>query len=435
MNPATSRGLAACLAAAAALTTMLAACGITSSSGATAVNPGSITAKDDGAKLTLWVRAGNEAVTDAVVNAYNKTHKNHVSITHVPADQYIAKFAAAEQSGSLPDILTSDIVFQQQIIRAGAVLGLTKLLKRSGAYGHLAPAHELASTYHGEVYGVPYVTDTSLYLYNKTLFARAGLNLDQPPTTWAGILHAADAISRLGDGIKGFYISGDCSGCIAYDFTPLIWAQGQQVVTSNGSFTFDNSATQKALAFMRTLYQHGDIPATAKTDGGDGFLAEFATGKIGIDFAGGNGVETSALGKSPKFSFALAPIPGPASGQWATFSGGDTAGISRTTKHPDEAWDFIDWLSSLPTSNNVYLKLPAMPPRTDAAMPNSFGPQFVVPATLIKHGETYATPYYNDVIATAQGPWLQMFQSVVFDGATPVAATEKAQQAANSITK
>lgn len=434
MNPGTRKGLAASAIAAGALALMLAGCG-TSSAASGPVNPAKITAKDDGAKLTLWVRAGNEAVTDAVVKAYNRTHKNQVSITHVPADQYVAKFAAAEQSGSLPDILTSDIVFQQQIIKAGVVLDLTRLLKQSGAYGHLAPAHELASTYHGQEYGVPYVTDTSLYLYNKSLFARAGLDPNKPPTTWDGILHAADAITRLGHGISGFYLSGDCTGCIAYDFTPLIWAQGQQVVKSNGAFSFDNPATQKALAFMRTLYQHGDIPATSKTDAGDGFLAEFATGKIGIDLAGGNGVETTTLGKNPRFSFGLEPIPGPSSGQWATFSGGDTAGISKYTKHPDEAWDFIDWLSSLSTSNNVYLKLPAMPPRTDATVPASLGPQFTVPATLIRHGETYDTPYYNDVIANAQGPWLQMFQSVVFDGASPAAATAKAQQAANSVTR
>ena len=50
----------------------------------------------------------------------------------------------------------------------------------------------------------------------------------------------------------------------------------------------------------------------------------------------------------------------------------------------NEAWDFIQWLTSLDTSNNVYLKLPALPPRTDATIPATLGPQFTVPAELVK---------------------------------------------------
>jgi multiple sugar transport system substrate-binding protein len=414
---------------AAAMCLGLAACGSGTSSGA---DPSGITAKDDGAKLTLWVRAGNEAVTDAVVKAYNDTHKNQVAITHVPADQYVAKFAAAAQSGSLPDILTSDIVFQPQIIKAGAVLDLTALLEKSGAAGNLAPAHEQASTADGKTYGVPYVTDTSLYLYNKDLFKKAGLDPEHPPTTWDGIQQAADAITKLGDGVKGFYFSGNSSGSMAYDLTPLIWAQGQQVVKDDGSFDFDNDATRNALGFLQKLYKDGDIPDSAKTDTGDGFFSVFSGGKIGIALAGGNGVNTATVGTKPRFDFGLAPIPGPQDGQWATFSGGDTADISKSTKHPDEAWDFINWLSSKETSQNVYLKLPAMAPRTDVTVPDSLGDQFTVPAELIKKGQTYVSTHYNDVIASGQGPWLEMIQSVVFNGADPAEAVKKAQSEADA---
>ena len=407
----------------------LAACGGETSAGA---DPSAIKAKDDGAKLTLWVRAGNEAVTDAVVKAYNATHKNQVAITHVPADQYVAKFAAAAQSGSLPDLLTSDIVFQPQIIQAGAVLDLTDLLAQSGAAGHLAPAHEQASTAGGRTYGVPFVTDTSLYLYNKDLFKKAGLDPEKPPTTWDGMERAADAITKLGDGVKGLYFSGNSSGSMAYDLTPLIWAQDQQVVKDDGSFDFDNEATTKALGFLQRLYQKGDIPDSAKTDTGDGFFSVFSGGKIGIALAGGNGVNTATVGTKPAFNFGLAAIPGPEDGQWATFSGGDTADIAKTTKHPDEAWDFIDWLSSKQTSQDVYLKLPAMAPRTDVTVPASLGDQFTVPAELIKKGQTYVSVHYNDVIASAQGPWLEMLQSVIFNGADPGAAAKKAQSEADA---
>ena len=67
--------------------------------------------------------------------------------------------------------------------------------------------------------------------------------------------------------------------------------------------------------------------------------------------------------------------------------------------------------------------------------PESLGEQFSVPAELVKQGQTYVSPYYNEVIASAQGPFLEMFQSVVFNGADPAEATKQAQEAADAITR
>lgn len=413
----------------------LALSGCAGSTAGGSVSTDEITAEDTGATLSLWVRPGNEAVTDAVVEAYNDTHENQIEITHVPADQYVTKFAQAAQSGSLPDILAADLVFMPQIIETGAALDITDLLDEAGALESLSPSHIMASTADDRVYGVPYVADTSLYLYNKDLFAQAGLDPEAPPTTWEGIADAAAAITALGDGNKGFYISGGAPGSLAYDFTPTIWAQGTEVVNEDGSFNWDNAATQDALGFLQQMYENGDIPDTAKTDAGDGFFAVFASGKIGIDFAGGNGVNTSTLGTDPAFEFGLAPIPGPNDGEFATFSGGDVAAITASTEHPDEAWDFIQWLTSTETSEDVYFSLPALPPRTDVTAPAELGTQFTIPAELVKSGQTYVSPYYNEVVASAQGPFLEMFQSVVFNGVDPAAATAKAQEASDEITE
>ncbi len=426
------RMVAVAVAAAAAISLCMSGCSSGSAVGSAA--SGDIVAKNDGSKLTMWVRAGNSAVTATVVDAYNKTHKNQVQLTQVPADQYVTKYAQAAQAGSLPDLLGSDLVFMPQIVKNETVVDLTGLLKKSGAYGHLAAAHEQSATAGGKVYGVPFDTDTSLYLYNKTLFKQAGLDPATPPDTWAGIIKAADAITKLGNGIHGAYISGDSPGSLAYDVTPLIWAQGQQVVTKSGDFDFNNTATQKALGFLQTLYQNGDIPTSSKTDQGNGFFAEFASGKIGINFSGANGINTAGIGSNPKFDWGLAKIPGPQAGQWATFSGGDTAAITTQSQHKDEAWDFIDWLTSKQTSEKVFLGLPSLPPRTDITVPSSLGDTVSVPASLLSKGETYVSVSYNDVVSSNQGPWLQMIQSVVFDGADPATATSTAQKAADAIT-
>jgi multiple sugar transport system substrate-binding protein len=394
-----------------------------------------ITAEDTGASLTLWVRPGNEAVTDAVVDAYNSAHENQIEITHVPADQYITKFAQASQTGDLPDILAADLVFMPQVIDTGAAVDLTDLLAESGAAGNLSPAHIQASTAGGRTYGVPYVLDTSLYLYNKTLFSQAGLDPNSPPTTWEGIKQAAAAIDTLGSDYQGAYISAGCAGCLAYSFAPTIWAQGTDIVNADGSFDFTSTEVKNSLEFLRDLYTQGSIPESARTDGGEGFFAVFAAGKTGFNFSGGNGVNTSTLGTDPAFEFGLAAIPGPTDGEFATFSGGDVASIMKSSTKKNEAWHFVEWLTSQDTSQSVYLSLPALPPRSDADVSASLGEQFTVPAELVKSGQTFVTLKYNEVIASAQGPWLALVQAVVFDGADIDEATQTAQTAADAITE
>ncbi|MEV8267720.1 sugar ABC transporter substrate-binding protein [Microbacterium sp. NPDC076911] len=394
-----------------------------------------ITAADTGAELNLWVRPGNEAVTDEVVAAYNETHDNQVTITHVPADQYMTKFAQSAQTDSLPDLLATDLVFMPQVIDTGALLDLTELLEQSGAAGNLTPAHIQASTHDGSVYGVPYVADTSLYLYNKDLFEEAGLDPEAPPTTWEGIAEAALAVSELGDDYQGFYVSGGCSGCLSYTLSPLFWAQGAEVVDADGKFHYDTTDVQDSLAFLQGLSEAGTISPSSKTDTGEGFFAVFAAGKTGINFAGGNGVNTSTIGSDPEFDFGLAPIPGPVEGEWATFSGGDALSIAGASQNLNEAWDFVNWLTSLSTSEDVYFSLPAIPPRTDTQAPESLGEQFTIPAELVKSGQTYVSPWYNDVVASAQGPWLEMVQDAMFNGVDPVEATRTAQLRADEITQ
>ena len=394
-----------------------------------------ISAEDSGAALDLWVRPGNEAVTDAVVEAYNQAHDNPVSITHVPADQYMTKFAQAAQTNSLPDLLGTDLVLMPQLAMTGELLDLTDLLAESGAAGNLAPAHIQASTHDDRVYGVPYVADTSLYLDNKDLFREAGLDPETPPTTWDGIQEAAAAVSALGDDISGLYVSAGCTGCMSYTLSPLVWAQGVDIVDREGKFEYDTPEVQAALTFLQELSEAGDIPASAKTDTGEGFFAVFASGKVGINFAGGNGVNTSTIGTDPAFDFGLAPIPGPVEGQFATFSGGDALSVAASSDNANEAWHFIEWLTSVETSEDVYFSLPAIPPRVDTVAPSSLGEQFTVPAELVKDGQTYVSLWYNDVVASAQGPWLEMVQSVMFNGVDPAEATRIAQDAADAITE
>ena len=57
--------------------------------------------------------------------------------------------------------------------------------KKLPFYQSLSPSHMRLGTYQGKQYALPFSAESSMLLYNKTLFKRAGLNPDEPPKTWA----------------------------------------------------------------------------------------------------------------------------------------------------------------------------------------------------------------------------------------------------------
>ena len=76
---------------------------------------------DDGTHITLWSRAATQARADALVKAYNATHKNHIDATYVPTDDYQTKVGAAAAAGGLPDLFSADVVFIAELDLGGAV--------------------------------------------------------------------------------------------------------------------------------------------------------------------------------------------------------------------------------------------------------------------------------------------------------------------------
>ena len=70
-------------------------------------------------------------------------------------------------------------------------------------------------------------------LYNRKLFPQAGLDPDQPPTTWAEVQADAKKIAALGNGIVGYgdYSAGNTGG---WHFTAELYSQGGDMVTPDG---------------------------------------------------------------------------------------------------------------------------------------------------------------------------------------------------------
>jgi multiple sugar transport system substrate-binding protein len=142
-------------------------------------------AVDDGTDLTMWVRSGTYPYTQRLVDAYNASHDNQIELTAIPESSYLQRIGSAAGSGSLPDILGSDVADSPNYTTQGILIDITDRVDALPFVDELAPAHLQAATLDDKIYAVPHKVDSSVLYYNKDLFERAGLDPEAAPKTYA----------------------------------------------------------------------------------------------------------------------------------------------------------------------------------------------------------------------------------------------------------
>ena len=75
----------------------------------------------------------------------------------------------------------------------GLFTDLTDRIDACPYIDNVGQAHIVASTWDDKKYGLPFVIDLSVWMYNKDLFREAGLDPEKPPTT---LEEFADAAAR-----------------------------------------------------------------------------------------------------------------------------------------------------------------------------------------------------------------------------------------------
>lgn len=419
--------------AAAALIVPLAACG-GSGNGGTATAEG-IPAKgtDDGAEITLWTRSPLERQAKNVVEAYNKSHKNQVKLEIIPNDDMEGKVGGASQTDSLPDILAGDVVRIPYWASEGIFTDITKQIDGLDNKADLQRGHIEAGTVDGAEYTLPFITDVSVMVWNKTLYKEAGLDPEQGPKSIAEFTEQAKKVAALNkDGVAGSYLAGQSGGALVFDLFPSVWADGESVMNKDGSeATLDNDSMKGVLdAYKELANTTNGLGAGSKEETGATWTAPFANGKIGV--MPYPNTSTTALFDAEKdggFEVGVAPIPGTKEGKTSTFLGGDAMGISKDSKHVAQAWNFLYWLMQSDAQKEVFADQgdTASNIQTLKTAYNDADPRIQTINSVIidGNGQTPKSPAFNEAFNAAGSPWQLLVQNAVW-GSGDLKADNKA---------
>lgn len=294
---------------------------------------------DDTVEVTVWhYWDGTNADTfDAMAREYNESHTGvEISVSNVPNADFLTKLRASATSSTLPDIAIGDLVWVPQIAEIGSLADLNEYLP-ADVLADINPALTSFGTIDGAQVSVPVSANNLAYMYNRTLFEEAGLDPDQPPTTWKELLEMGQQIvAETGKpGYDLFTQAGDNGEGLTWNFQVNLWQAGGEFLTEdNSAAAFNTPEGLKALEFWLELIDSGVSPYAkwGEFEKGQGGSAAEGSWMVGIWAA------------DPPFEFDVAKAPYPEDGVPATNLGGEQAMVFANEEASTEAAaDFLAW--------------------------------------------------------------------------------------------
>ncbi|WP_129837887.1 ABC transporter substrate-binding protein [Streptomyces sp. RFCAC02] len=299
------------------------------------------------------------------------------------------------------------------------------------------PYHERARTlgdWDGETYGVPYVFSTPVLYYNADLFTAAGLDPDQPPTTWEEV---ADAATAIGDATGS---QGAVVGCLdpvgSWCMQGIIRSAGGSVISDDReSLTFGEGAAVDAVAGMADLVEQGAVADLDSTQGLEAFGRGDAAMLLQSSAVQGSLTQSAEAGG---WDLRAAAMPG-FTGQDAvpTNSGSALFVFSDDAAKQRAAWELITFLTSDHAYERIATGIGYLPLRTglvDDGLSEwaADNPLLAPNLEQLDRLEPWQS-FPGDSFVQITDLWMDAVQSAVFDGADPAGVLGDAQERAQDL--
>ena len=315
--------------------TALAAVALLALTGCTATGPST----DGVTEVTVWhYWDGTNAETfDKMIKEYNADHPDvKVTASNVPNADFLTKLRASATSKTLPDIAIGDLIWVPQIEQMGGLADLAGLLPKE-TLSDINPALTSFGTIGGTQVSVPVSANNLAYMYNKDVFAEAGLDPEKAPTTWEELMSMGKTVLEK-TGKPGYDLytqAGDNGEGLTWNFQVNLWQAGGEFLTEdNSAAAFNTPEGAKALQFWVDLIESGVSPYAkwGEFEKGQGGSAQEGSWMVGIWAA------------DPPFDFGVAKAPYPADGKPATNLGGEQAMVfDNSDAEAAAAADFLSW--------------------------------------------------------------------------------------------
>lgn len=298
--------------------------------------------------LFMKQAAYSDAEVKAMSDAFTAANPNvKVVLEFVSYEALHDKIVTDQVGGSgTYDTVLVDAIWPAEFAEAGIVRDLTDKIPTAYKDGVFESAF-IGGAYQGKFYAVSWINDTEFLYYNKKMLADAGFSA--PPTTWDELLTQARVLKEKGIveyPFVGQWAQSELGVC---DWTSISGgAGGATFFDENGEPSFNSGGPLAGLELMKQMMDEGLAHPASLGYGSDDVKNVLIAGQAayGLDwtyvYAASNDPEQSTV----VGQIGIAPGIGGQGATAAGVNGGMGIGVTRSSKHPEEALSFALFLAS-----------------------------------------------------------------------------------------
>lgn len=303
------------------------------------------------------------------IDKWNADHPNvQVRMETVPWSDAQSQLVREVQAGGGPDVAQVAFVWTADLGRNGLLTELTPFIESSPPGAGL---DDFLGTDLGmvgeEIYGLPWTVDTIAMVYRPDLLEAAGVT--QFPDTWEELQATAKqlTVDTNGDGRTDQY--GFCfpagsgpDGSIWFLVNAYLWGNGKTFIHENESGEWVVGVTPEdiaeVMAYFQQFFDDGSTPESLiaiSWEGDPEMMGGIARGDCAIASMRLSTFRLAAEQAEQPIVMAVLPQ---GSERRVSHLGGRTLAINPNTEHPQEAWEFLNYLASAETFK-TYNQFPA----------------------------------------------------------------------------
>jgi multiple sugar transport system substrate-binding protein len=311
--------------------------------------------------LRLWImNNGPEPVrdTERIVAPFERQTGINVQVELVGWDVQFQRISNAALSGQAPDVTQAGTT---QVPFFAMTRGFENVAKRVGEIGGrkaYAPGVWATSGVAGSsaVWGIPWFTEARTIYYRKDIYRRAGINPKTAFKDWASFKRALTRLKSVasfnGRPVAPFGQPGKTAWDLVHHIMPFVWgAGGSELAKNRRSSAITSPAAIQGVKYFADLIPSGVFLKSSLERNAPQVEEQFKGGRIAT-WIGGPWVLASAKRaddeawvREARGNIGVAQMPVGPTGKFYTFVGGSNLMMFKSSRHKNEAWRLIKYLS------------------------------------------------------------------------------------------
>jgi multiple sugar transport system permease protein len=324
-----------------------------------------------------WGNPQEANISRSLLAAFEKSHPN-IRVKYILATDFDSKLRTMMAGDMAPDVFYMAVENLPVYAGKNTLLNLDPYIKASKFdTSDFFPQLLDGFRYNGHIYGLPKDFTTDIVYYNKDLFDRDNVPYPKAGWTWDDLLEKAKRLTHDFDGdgrIDQFGVQ--YLGGTRHTYSWFRQAGARMFTPDDKQFAMNSPEGLRALQFLHDLDYKHHVALTASAAAGRDAQAEFSNGRLAM-FAGYGRWLVPRFREMNKFRWDVVVLP--KDKEQATVIATVAYSVAAKSKHPQEAWELVKFLTG-PQGQALNSELGLAIPALKSV---AYGPAFLNPNSKI----------------------------------------------------